>query len=135
MNETKKLYRSCDDKIIAGIAGGLGEYLEIDSTIIRLIFLVLIFSGVGLAAYIVAWILIPENPRCITNKDTKPIKSENKTTFANDDNLRVIFGAIVLGLGILLLFQNIVGEYIWKVFWPSVLVLIGFYLIVKATEK
>ena len=58
----KKLYRSITDKKLAGVCGGLAEYLGMDSTIIRLIWALLIFSGVGLVAYIVAALVIPNPP-------------------------------------------------------------------------
>ena len=59
----KKLYRSNADKKIAGVCSGLAEYLNIDSTIVRLIWaLVVLFAGVGLLAYIICALIIPEKP-------------------------------------------------------------------------
>jgi len=58
--KNKKLYRSVTDRQIAGVCGGIAEYFEVDSTIIRLIFVLLLFCGVGLPTYIVAWICIPK---------------------------------------------------------------------------
>lgn len=59
----KKLYRSTTDKKIAGVCGGLAQYLNIDSTIVRLIWLLLIFfAGCGLLAYIIAALVIPNPP-------------------------------------------------------------------------
>jgi phage shock protein C len=59
----KKLYRSGEDKKIAGVCGGLGDYFDIDPTIIRLIWLAMIFAvGTGVLAYIIAWIIVPEKP-------------------------------------------------------------------------
>ncbi len=56
----KKLYRSVEDKKIAGVCGGLGEYFDIDPTIIRLIWLAMLFAvGSGVLAYIIAWIIVP----------------------------------------------------------------------------
>ena len=58
----KKLYRSTTDRKLAGVCGGLAEYLGIDSTIVRLIFAALvIFAGTGILAYIIAAIIIPED--------------------------------------------------------------------------
>jgi phage shock protein C len=63
--EMKKLYLSRKNKMLAGVCGGLGEMLDIDPTIIRLIF---VFVGIVsavfplLIAYIIGWIIIPENP-------------------------------------------------------------------------
>ena len=59
----KKLYRSVNDKKIAGVCGGLAKYLNIDPTVIRLIWvLVALFAGAGLLAYIVCALIIPEEP-------------------------------------------------------------------------
>ena len=59
----KRLYRSRADRRIAGVCGGLAEYLEMDPTVIRLIaVLILIFTGFVpmLIAYLIAWVIIPE---------------------------------------------------------------------------
>jgi phage shock protein PspC (stress-responsive transcriptional regulator) len=61
--EQKKLYRSKTDRMIAGICGGLGEYMNVDSTVIRLIgVLVVLCTGLfpGVLAYIICAFVIPE---------------------------------------------------------------------------
>lgn len=59
----KKLARSRKDEKIAGVCGGFAEYLEIDSTLVRVIWLMLaFFGGWGLFAYIIAWIVMPVAP-------------------------------------------------------------------------
>jgi len=63
MEETKKLYRSNTQKVIGGVAGGLGEYFNIDPVIIRVLFVLLILAGGGgLLLYVIMWIFIPQNP-------------------------------------------------------------------------
>ncbi len=58
-----KLYRSRDKRMVAGICGGIGEYFNVDPTIIRLILVALCFMGfAGIIAYIIAWVIIPEEP-------------------------------------------------------------------------
>jgi len=61
-NGMKRLYRSKTRRMLGGVCGGLGEYLEIDPTIIRLVWAVLtLFTwGIWLLAYIIAWIIIPD---------------------------------------------------------------------------
>ena len=59
--KTKKLYRDIDQKYIGGVSAGLEHYLGIDALWIRLIFILLaVFTGFGLIAYILLWILVPE---------------------------------------------------------------------------
>lgn len=62
----KRLHRSESNKKIAGICGGIGEYMEVDPTIIRLSTVILcIITGIVpmVIAYIVAWWIIPASPR------------------------------------------------------------------------
>ena len=56
----KRLYRSKDNRVLCGVCGGIGYYLNVDPTIIRLLCLLLGFTGSGLIAYIVAAVIIPE---------------------------------------------------------------------------
>jgi phage shock protein C len=65
----KRLYRSSTDKKIAGVCGGLGEYLAVDPTVLRLIVaIVCIATGIfpGVIGYIIAWVVIPEAPASLT---------------------------------------------------------------------
>lgn len=63
MANYKRLYRSRHERMVAGVAGGLGEYFNIDPTLIRLLFVILTFlGGPGLLAYIIFWIVVPEEP-------------------------------------------------------------------------
>jgi len=57
----KKLFRS-KNRMIAGVCAGLGEYVGVDPTVIRLIWVVFSFfsMGAGILAYIIAWVIIPE---------------------------------------------------------------------------
>ena len=59
----KKLFRSTKDKKLCGVCGGLGEYFDIDPTIMRLIAVAAcLFAGCGILAYIIAALIIPVNP-------------------------------------------------------------------------
>ena len=61
--EPKRLFRSRKERIIGGVCGGLGKYFNLDPVIMRLIWaLLFFFGGIGLLAYIIAWIIVPEEP-------------------------------------------------------------------------
>jgi phage shock protein C len=61
--KVKRLYRSGKDKIIAGVCGGIAEYLAVDPVLIRLLWIFFtLVGGAGIALYIIAWIIIPKNP-------------------------------------------------------------------------
>jgi phage shock protein PspC (stress-responsive transcriptional regulator) len=58
----RRLYKSSDDRMIAGVCGGLAEYFGIDPVIVRVIAVALVFAGgAGLLAYVAAWLLVPEH--------------------------------------------------------------------------
>lgn len=68
----KKLYKSKNDRKISGVCGGIGEYLGVDSTIVRLVVLLAcLFTGVGLLAYLAAILIIPEDPGYIEGTATE----------------------------------------------------------------
>ena len=65
----KKLYRSRTDKKICGVCGGLAKYLNMDVTVVRLLAVLLtLFVGGGLIAYIVAALVMPEEPEKIVEE-------------------------------------------------------------------
>ena len=61
--EIKRLYRSGKDKILGGVCGGIGEYLGVDPVIIRILWVLAVLGwGIGILAYVIAWVIIPRNP-------------------------------------------------------------------------
>ena len=63
MEKVKRLYRSGKNRMLGGVCGGLGEGLSVDPTIIRLLWVLFAFSGIGVLLYLIAWIIIPRNPK------------------------------------------------------------------------
>jgi phage shock protein C len=64
----KKLYRSKKDHMIAGVCGGIAEYFDIDSTLVRLLtVLFVLLGGAGVAVYVIAWIVIPKNTEQVSD--------------------------------------------------------------------
>lgn len=57
--EPKKLYRSMSNKMICGVCGGIAEYINIDPTVVRLLWVIFSIFGVGVFVYIVAAIIMP----------------------------------------------------------------------------
>ena len=73
--EVKKLYRSRTDRMIAGVCGGLGEYLSVDPTLIRLNFVfAALLGGPGIIIYIVWLLVVPEEP--LPNEAIVPASAE-----------------------------------------------------------
>jgi phage shock protein C len=64
MAQTHRLYRSRTDRKLAGVCGGLAQYVNTDATLIRVLFVVLaLLGGPGLVIYLLMWILVPEEPQ------------------------------------------------------------------------
>lgn len=60
---SKRLYRSVQNRKISGVCAGLADYFDIDPTIVRLLLVVFfLMGGAGGIAYIIAWIIVPEEP-------------------------------------------------------------------------
>jgi phage shock protein C len=73
-----KLFRSRSDRMIGGVCGGLGRYLGIDSTFVRLFFvLIALGPGIGVLVYLVLWILLPEEGQ---ERGWQPTFGEGQTT-------------------------------------------------------
>lgn len=152
----KKLYRSTNDKMLGGVAGGLAEYFGIDSTLVRVLFIVIVFlGGGGIIAYIILWIVVPQKPYELPkNPFTKsPPDSGSDSNFSNNQNQpenfsvsngeisssvvqtgsKQIWIAIVLiVIGGLLLLDNIFPRFDFDHFWPVILIGIGIGLLLKA---
>jgi len=139
----KKLYRSETNRVLAGVAGGLGEYFQIDPTLIRLLFVLLtIFGGGGVLVYIILWILIP-NENSVNNDSDENIKKNTEEFKAKAKNFaegfkgmsvesspRNWFGFIIIVLGLLFLLDNL-GFLRFHLFWPVLLIALGFFLLLK----
>ncbi len=62
--KTKRLYRSSKERILGGVCGGLGEYFDIDPTVVRLLWVLFALAGgMGILFYFIAWFIIPRNPK------------------------------------------------------------------------
>jgi phage shock protein C len=140
----KKLYRSKTYRVLAGVAGGLGEYFKIDPTIIRLIFVLLtVFGGGGILVYIILWILIPcescinKNSEETIKDNAEELKSRAKNFaqefkgMSSEHHPRNWFGFIVIILGLLFLFDNL-GFLRFHLFWPVLLIALGLFLLFKS---
>jgi phage shock protein C len=64
MEQTRKLYRSRTDRKLAGVCGGLASYFKLDTTLIRVLFIVLaVMGGSGVLIYLAMWLVVPNEPQ------------------------------------------------------------------------
>ncbi|MDO8656417.1 MAG: PspC domain-containing protein [Nanoarchaeota archaeon] len=60
----KRLYRSRHDKVLGGVCAGIADYLHVDPVLVRLLWVIFaLIMGTGIIAYIIAWIIIPQEPK------------------------------------------------------------------------
>jgi len=123
--DVRRLYRSRDDKMLGGVAGGMASYLGIDPVLSRLIWVALLFSGVGFLLYIVAWIVIPVAPEGVV----LPAASA-----ASGQTLRVLAGVAMVLVGAVLLLREIIPWLDEGVIWAIILVIIGIGILLKAVR-
>ena len=141
---SKKLYRSCSSRVVAGICGGLGQYFDVDPVLIRLLFVIsIIAGGLGVIVYFISWLVIPNDPKCETenfNEEVKEVAHNVADTVKNEvqtkkNDSRAIVGIAILVLGILILIRNITGLQIWSNLWHMIFIIIGLYIIFRKGDK
>lgn len=148
----KRLYRSKTNSMLGGVCAGLGTYLEIDPTIVRLIFILLLFApGPGLIIYILLWILLPTEGQEKTDPGenirqgaeeigdrAREIGESFKNTQQNSSQAGLLFGAVLIGIGVLVLLRNFGfwwSSWIkWSTLWPLILIGLGIALLLKKKE-
>lgn len=135
--------------MIGGVCAGLGEYFEMDVTVIRLLFAFAFFiMGVGLIPYIILWIVLPRktyNPFTTpSNPDTvnyivPPITPDQPFAPAppKRSNGGFIFGMVLIFMGAAFLLNEFNFISFWQLhrLWPLILVAIGFALIIAGQQK
>lgn len=123
------LRRSSVNRILAGVCGGLGEYFAIDATFIRLVLVLLAFAGgVGLLAYVVLWILMPESGQA--DSSTSPAPAAWRVT--DPARAREMLGVLLIVLGGLFLLANLgLIALEWRLVWPLVLIGIGVFILLR----
>lgn len=142
-----KLTRSRTDQMIGGVCGGLANYLGVDTTLVRLVFVLLVLgNGAGVLIYLILWMVIPREDR-LAGAGTEETISANANEIAArarslGDEVRgmastpnpkaaLFFGVALIGLGIVFLLENL--HWLWwfrsDVLWPVLLILAGLLLI------
>lgn len=125
----KKLYRSRENSMIAGVCGGLGNYLQIDPTIVRLVIALLAFYNLlGLWVYVVLAVLMPLAPVGY-DENSQALSPEG-----NRQTVQVIGGGLVLLGGLALLSSFDLRLFSWMQLsnlWPALIILLGLLLLVR----
>ena len=133
----KRLVRTRDDSVLAGVCGGFGRYFNLDSALVRFLWVFFtIFGGSGVLAYLVAVFIIPDES---TAKDVTP-----RRLIDGFNDKTILWGVLVVLVGIILFFQH--GDFInsiWRHFWNSginvllamIIIGTGVYFLYKERQK
>lgn len=140
----QRLYRSSTDRMLGGVAGGIGEFFRIDSTLIRLFFvLTTVFGGMGVLLYLIMWLIIPAenslhpNPftvhenlsemRSKAHGFTQSLRNQSATR-----NNRTLWSILLIGIGLFLLVKSFAQFNIdFSRLWPLLFIVLGLALIFR----
>ncbi|EKD23132.1 MAG: phage shock protein C, PspC [uncultured bacterium] len=134
----KKLYRSKSDRIIAGICGGLSDYLDVDAVFFRLAFVLLMLAGgSGVLIYIIMFVIIPEEGEAPKPLDSKEYKENREKEIKNiatkhSGQGKLVAGVVLILLGIAFLTESYLPEsFNFEKLWPLVLIIVGVTVLAK----
>lgn len=152
MVNTKKLYRSKTNRVFFGVCGGLGEYFEVDPLIIRILFIILSFTGgSGIIIYLILAVIIPEadvEKKSKKNGDVVGQTQEKAQEMAEEikrnsnwfNNVKNIVGLVIVLVGLNVLFEQVFKyspfSWInWGIIWGFVIIFIGSRIILVSNKK
>ncbi len=138
--DNKKLQRSSTDKMIGGVAGGLGNYFDTDPVIFRLLFVVFTFvGGGGFLIYLLLWIFLRSDYDEVLAANTKDGTQPNGAKIIDPEEIErqlerkkrgsLIGGSILIAIGLGFLLDEWFNWFNWDVMLPITLVIIGFAII------
>ncbi len=136
---TKRLYRSRQHRVFAGVCGGLGEYFDVDPVFIRIAMVILPFvHGIGLIAYIVAWIAMPNAP-LVTASSQQPESASVAPVEVQPQQEPSVWriylpGLIFIFLGVVFLMDHFFWWFHWHHVWPVLLIVAGAAMIWRSIK-
>ncbi|MCQ2309741.1 MAG: PspC domain-containing protein [Bacteroidales bacterium] len=136
--ENKRFERSATNKVIGGVCAGLADYLNMDVTLVRVLFVVAALCGsFGFWLYVILWIVAPSQ-RVIgfNSQNDEPVEinvvEDDKKGFQKG---AVVTAIILIGIGLLALIDNFMPiDWIWKL-WPVILIALGIVIIMNTQKK
>ncbi|VUT25379.1 MAG: DNA-binding transcriptional activator PspC [Candidatus Methanolliviera sp. GoM_asphalt] len=142
----KRLYRSRTDKKLGGVCSGIGEYFNIDPTIIRVLWVIItVFTGFapGIIAYILLWLIVPEEPAKIESSEAKVEGEVVDADVEIDDHKDNKITSILVIIGVLLIIFAFFKYLFWFSWWipigwfslPIILLIFGILLIVLGIKS
>jgi phage shock protein C len=137
----RRLTRS-RDAMVGGVAAGLANWMNADPALVRIAWALLVplTAGAALLAYIVGWIVIPEEPRGPTGDaevagPDPAVPSATEPAREDDGRTALVIGAGLVVLGLWFLLREYLPAIDWGLIWPLLLVAAGVVILVTATRR
>jgi phage shock protein C len=128
--DQRKLTRSSQDQVIAGVCSGLAKYFNTDPVLVRIIFFLLVFmGGSGVFLYLVLWLILPTDAEAKTEHPNPGQHEPVIEHLAPKKDQKQTIGLILILLGMLFLLNNYFPSFEVYKLWPLGLVLIGLLII------
>ncbi|MGI6450450.1 MAG: PspC domain-containing protein [Desulfitobacteriia bacterium] len=129
---SKQLYRSRENKILAGVCAGIAEYFDIDPTIVRIIWLLLIFAGIGIIAYIVCWLLMPERSYSpFSTAGNLETSADRETSAPDKEKSKRILGIALIIVGLIFMVDKFFRWFDLDIIIPLGIIAIGLYILLS----
>lgn len=156
MNTNTIFYRSETDRMLGGVCGGLGNYLGVDTTLVRLFFVILFFgTGIGVLVYLALWIIAPSEStlnKDMTWKESLQDSGENFGERINNvgseftaamrqphPKAGIIIGGSLIALGGLLFIENLGIPWLhwldFDILWPVLLIVAGGMILIRRSQE
>lgn len=145
---TKRLFRSKTDSVIAGVCGGLGKYFDIDPVLFRLLFVVITLAGgSGIVIYIIMALVIPSEDSVsqpleqTLKQNAEDLKNRAESLAQNMSSgeknaSRIWLGVFVVGLGVYFLLGSLGVRLVnLNILWPVILIALGAFLIFRTSRN
>jgi phage shock protein C len=131
----RRLYRSRTNRMLGGVAGGLAEYLQVDSALVRLAFVALVLAaGAGFLGYIIAWIVIPEEPAEAAVFRAAAAPTPPRSGSAGYRGARLLIGAVLVVIGVFLLLDWALPD-LHHYLWPAAIIVLGLGLLAYGARR
>lgn len=139
--EAKRLYRSEDNRVLAGVCAGLADYFQVDPVLVRLIFVALGFiNGLGLLIYFIMWLVVPDEAHHhlageeMVRANVGEIGARLREVggqMRGAPQGKLLGGVILIALGVIFMLRNIFPHIGGEIVWPLVLIIVGGFLLFR----
>lgn len=137
-DESRPRLTRSPDRRLGGVAAGIADYVDVDPTLMRVLFVVAFFLGFGtiILVYIALWFIMPESDEALADRAPR---DRAAASWGGGDPALILGGALLV-IGVLLLFNELaidrlLGFGLWSVAWPVLLIAAGLVLVLRSRDR